>query len=409
MTQPGTPAVRIGFAAAVSTVGNVAAVIVDQRVVSAVIGVAAAAFALWVIGSLRPDHPALARRGAGIVVASILLLGIPAVGMLTPTGTTAAEEVAAGEATEPGDLSAALKRLLDRADEVAPNGSASILEIEIDKDRETLYVLNQTNGMRVYTYRSGDGVWQEPTSMRTSERTVFTRADLRRLDLNAARGRVVQAWGRVGPVDPSVAEAAKTPSVKIEPRSVDDRVVARFAGGPFPIEVGTDGVLADTVDAASVDRFLDVATRAMAAAGLDPNAKLLYRIEFRSLDEAASRHGRFESGFELDFDGGPVNSIAVDVGSFPVVRKATTVDEPDGFSLTGLTGATMVSVRDDLARRGKVPDYDRAAIGAKIGVALDDDRAGRVPVTIQMVVGPSSAEVAGVYSTRGRFLRDGTS
>ncbi|ALG84784.1 hypothetical protein [Gordonia phthalatica] len=408
MTRPGTPAVRIGVAAVVATVGIVAAVLVDQRVVSALIGAAAAAFALWTVGSLRPEHPTLARRGAGVVVASILLFGIPAVAVLTPSGIVGAEQESSDERIEPGDLSAALKRALDRADEVAPNGAESILQIEIDGDRETLYVLDQRTGMQVYTYRSGENGWYAPTSARTSQRTVFGRSDLARLDLNGVRDRVVSAWERVGSSDPSSPESAKAPSVKIEPRSADGRVVARFVGGGFPIESDTSGNLADTVDAASIDRFLDVASRVMTAAGLEPDAKVLYRIEFRSLDEAASRHGRFESGFELYFDGGPISSIAVDVGSFPVVRKATTTDEPDGFSLTGLTGATMASVRDDLARRRLVPAYDRDAIGAKIGVARNDDHPGRVPVTIQMVVGPSSTEVAGVYSTRGRFLRDGT-
>lgn len=409
MKSAGSSSVRIGVAAAVATVGVVVAAVTEQRLVSAVAIAAAAGIALWSIGSLRPHGPVHARRGAGIVVASILLAGIPAVGLLTPTDrVSAADDGQAVEESEPDDLSAALARIVERADEVAPDGAASILQIEIDGDRETVYVLNQQNGMRVYTYRSRDAEWQPPTSMRTSERTVFGRQDIRRLDLNTARDRAIETWKRVGATDPDVPDPAAAISVRIEPRSADDKVVARFAGGGFPIEVDGTGVAADTAGAASVGDFLDVADRAMVAAGLDPAEPLLNRIEFKSLDDGASWHGRAEAGFELHFDGGPISSIAVDVGTFPVIRKATVVAEPDGFSLTGLTGATMASVRDDLVRRGRVPAYDRDVIGARIGVARADDRPGRVPVTIQMVVGPRSAEVAGVYSTRGRFLRDGT-
>ena len=90
-----------------------------------------------------------------------------------------------------------------------------------------------------------------------------------------------------------------------------------------------------------------------------------------------------------------------------MVRKATRDDEPDGFSLTGLTGATMTSVRDDLARRGTIRRYDRDVIGATIGVARDDDRPGRVPVTMRWSAGVRRGARCGVYSTRGRFLRDG--
>lgn len=383
----------------------VVAVVVDAAVLSALIVVATTCVSIFLVRTVRAADVRTALRGAVIVSASVIVVGIPAVAVLTATaasGTETTSDAGAPEAAGSADLSAALARSLDRADEIAPDGAQSILSISIDQDRETLYVLNQRNGQMVYTYRSGDEGWHAPTSSPTSQRTVFSRADVRGLDLTAAGRLAAQTWRRL-----DQRQDVVQPTVEVAPRSGDEKLVATFAGGAFPIEPDATGRLAETADAASVDRFLDVAERVMTETGLDSRAPLLREIAFKSIDDGASWHGRARAGFDLSFDGGPVTSIAVDVGRFPMVRKATRDDEPDGFSLTGLTGATMTSVRDDLARRGTIRRYDRDVIGAKIGVARDDDRPGRVPVTIQMVVGPSAVEVAGVYSTRGRFLRDG--
>ncbi|MBM7369132.1 hypothetical protein [Gordonia hydrophobica] len=402
MKQPGYTTIRTVVAAVVATVGVVVAVIVDHAAVSALIAAATAVVAIVLIHRIRTEAVAAAVRGALIVTVSILVVGIPAVVLLAPSGAESVADGARVEVADSTDLSAALERSLDRAQEIAPNGAESILRITIDGDSESLYVLNQQNGQMVYSHRSGDSGWYEPRTMSTSQRTVFSRADVRGLNLNATADRVVQTWRTM-----ALDDASGQPEVEVAPRSGDEKLVATFSGGAFPIEADASGNLADTVDAASIDGFLDVARRVMTDAGLDPKAKMLREVAYKSLDDGASWHGRARPGFDLSFDGGPIMSIAVEVGQFPEIRKSTTDREPDGFSLSGLTGATMVSVRDDLARRGSVRHYDRDVIGAAIGVASDDSGPGRVPVTIQMVLGPSSVEVAGVYSTRGRFLRDG--
>ncbi|EGD56110.1 hypothetical protein [Gordonia neofelifaecis] len=409
MNRPGPIAMRTALAAVVATVGIVTAVVIDLPITSTLFAAAGVGLAIWLIGGVRSRDQQAALRGAAVVVASVLVVGLPAVVLLkdpvsrasgaAPDGT---EKVTVGGE----DPSSALVRALDRADQLTPGGSTSIMQITIGEDRESVRIFDARTGQSLTSYRSGDE-WSAPSADRSSDRVVFSRADIRELDLNAAVKRVDAAREQIGYPAPT-----SSGGIDVGPRSADDKIVASFGvGSGVSIETDLRGQVADTVGAASVSEFPAVVDRAMRAAGLDPAAQLLTSIDFKTVDDAASWIGLAHPGFELELDGTTVYRIEVEPGRFPELHTSSSAptSPPNGFSLTGLTGATMTKVRDDLARRRDVPPYDRDAVGAVIGVARnDDDDRDRLPVTIQMVVGPGDPDTGGVYSTRGRFLRDGT-
>lgn len=187
-------------------------------------------------------------------------------------------------------------------------------------------------------------------------------------------------------------------------------MVARFGqSGGESIETDLHGRVADTVGAASLSEFLSVAERVLKDEGIDPDGAVLRSIAYKAVDEAAPWIGVAHPGVELELDGGGIYRIWVQPGRFPELSETDSASDPDGFSLTGLTGATMVRIRDDLVRRHRVAAYDRDAVGLKIGVAPGDDdpAADRLPVTVQMQVGPDAVGATGVYSPNGKFLREG--
>ncbi|WP_231650313.1 MULTISPECIES: hypothetical protein [Gordonia] len=404
--QPGPAVTRTALAAVVATLCLVVAVVVDLPVTSVLFAVAGAGVAIGLIGSLRRYGQKSALRGAAVVVATVLLVGLPTVAVLADPETASDSHAADGDAVLEGggDPSAALARALDRADRLVPGGSSSIRQISIDDDRETVRVLDPRTGREIASYRSGTS-WSDSDPARTGERTVFTRADVAHLDLNAAAARVSAARQKIGYPEPT-----SSGGIEIGPRSVDDKVVARFGqSGGESIETDLHGRVADTVGAASLSEFLSVAERVLKDEGIDPDGAVLRSIAYKAVDEAAPWIGVAHPGVELELDGGGIYRIWVQPGRFPELSETDSASDPDGFSLTGLTGATMVRIRDDLVRRHRVAAYDRDAVGLKIGVAPGDDdpAADRLPVTVQMQVGPDAVGATGVYSPNGKFLREG--
>ncbi|WFN94650.1 hypothetical protein [Gordonia sihwensis] len=192
--QPGPAVTRTALAAFVATLCLLVAVVVDLPVTSVLFAVAGAGVAIGLIGSLRRYGQKSALRGAAVVVATVLLVGLPTVAMLADPETASDSHAADGDAVLEGggDPSAALARALDRADRLVPGGSSSIRQIRIDDDRETVRVLDPRTGREIASNRSGAS-WTDSAPTRTGGRTVFTRADVAHLDLNAAAARVRRA------------------------------------------------------------------------------------------------------------------------------------------------------------------------------------------------------------------------
>lgn len=359
-------------------------------------------------------------RPAGFAVLAIpltvLLVGVPVVLIGDGTGATGTGGTGSGGAVDraddgiPASPNAALREAFDRADQLVPGGADSVITIRMDDDSSWLHVFDAKTGEEVMSWHGSSG-WSEPRRTRANNRSTFSRADATDMDLDAALPevrRVAQELG-IDLDDPHPAD-----DLEVTRRREDGALLATFDVSQREIQVGADGQVANTVAFGFLDTVLDATAELLADLRLDPAAPTLRSMDFRAFEKdsrtvQATSIGMY-GGVELDFASGPYTTIVAIPGRFPELRPRTSRESAGLFALSDLRTGMLLTVRDDIAGRFRLPDYDLALVGFRVHQTPGDRIAGIFdpPARIVMAVGPSSARADAIYTLGGEYLRDGT-
>lgn len=411
MKSNSAPIVGVLIASAAALTGMILAATADSAGVRIVGALLATLVPIGILSALRGKYPNASLIAMILVPTLLFAVGIGVVAGIadgpagSPSSTTAGSGGPAGGVTEklPSDPSARLREALDKADELIPHGSQTLLAIDLDERSTRVSVYDPNTGDEVRTYGS-DGDWYSTDRSRATKRRTFARADLAGLDLNRAAGEVRKT-----------AAAMKLDSAQTHPadgidlaRRDDDLLVARFTVARRPIEVDMRGEVAQTAGAGFLDTALPTAQAAMRKYRLDPAAPILRQLDFMAIEDGSSSVGasaiQSSGGVLLDFDSGPYESIKIVPGCFPEPRPRNS-REYRGFPLTVVSTATLIKTRDDLLARNGLAAFDGEPIAFRVGTS-PGDRSGEV--VLRMRLGPVSDRAQGVYTTSGLFLRSGS-
>lgn len=410
MTDSPTPAPILILAGTSAAVGAfILPATVDEvavRIVGALVGVlSAVAGVVW--ASRRSRTSGLV--GAVVVPILVVAIGVPIVGVID-LGDAEAPVPADARDTQAlavADLDAQLLDAFGQADRMVPNGSASILELRFGWAR-SVTVLDPRNGNQVTSSRSDDD-WAASTTTRATRRDDFSRSDLTGLSLTDAASSVDGAARGLG--DRAGADHS---TITIGRRDEDELLLVAFdSDSPMrTIQVDARGRLPDTLDAGAITTVMVAAARIMRSAGVSERTPLT-RFDFKSIvDEStipAASQIQNSGGIALEFDEGPVDRIVAVPGEFPIVhtRDGRAYPQEQTFVIGDLSQASVIRARDDLMRRHGSPTYDEDLVGFQIGDAPGDSGSDG-PARLRLSVGPVNANVEGIYSLTGRFVRDGS-
>ncbi|UQE76903.1 hypothetical protein MYK68_10250 [Gordonia sp. PP30] len=393
--------------AAVAAVGGMVLACVAEaagwRVVGALIAVVVpVAILTW----LRSRYPSAALIALILIPTALFAVGITVVAMMSDSragGAGAGPQPGGGApVTEelPADPQGELRAALDRADQLVPNGSRSVLEIRISDLSTSLRVYDPATGDAVYASRS-DGRWYSADRRRATDRRTFSRADIDRLDLNAATPEVAKAAAAL-----KITGSHPADGITLSRRS-DDLLVAEYQIDMHAIQVDAAGHVAPTTDAAFLGTAMPLLQKVMRQYRLDPAAPLVREIDFMALAEGSS--SVFASaiqnsgGVNVDFTGGPYESLKIVPGCFPELRPRNS-RESAGFRADTVTTAALVKARDDLLARNDLKPFDGDLVAFQAGPAPGDRSGDEV---IMMRTGPIGVRAEGVYALNGTFLRSG--
>ncbi|GAB08784.1 hypothetical protein GOARA_021_00210 [Gordonia araii NBRC 100433] len=414
------PIPRVVIAVVVGALGLVVAAL-SSNVVLRLVAIAIAALTVLVcLGSLRRRHRREAIWTLVLVPVLALLVGIPTVVVagaingsaeprvgdpgFTPR-TKAAPRAAPTTERVPANLNAALRDAPDRADRLVPNGSATVLRVNLRDTWISVDVFDPRTGEEVSSSRSTGSDWSDSRKRRASDRRTFARSEIAALDLDRARGEVLEVGAKLKLVDES---PHASDGITLKRRYQDDKFVAEYSISGSTIEVDDHGRIPETTGAAVLETMLPVARRVMVEAGLDVRAPIIGRFDFRAFDDAASSVSatsvQNSGGIAIRFAGGPINEIVIVPGQFPIVRPITRRGDSAGFPLAALTSETLLKVRGDVMARAKAPAYDADLVGLEVGPVPGARHDG---VFIRMQVGPVSHRTGGIFTLDGRWIRDG--
>jgi len=407
------PGIPIAVAAGAAAIGITGAVLLDSTAGAVILLLVALAVVAGCVLTLRrrDDYSAVAALVAVPVVT--LAVGVPAavLGTGDDPAPRPARAAPAGDLpiTDddpiPTDLSSLLSAALDRADALVPDGSDSVLSVELGTGGAvSVTVLDRRDGYEVRSSRdASESRWRDADRGLADRRNVFARAELAGLDLTELAPRVREAAA------PLLTErsAGRSGVVEIARRSSDDLLVASFLLSGVTVQVGADGQIAPTIAAATLEGMRPVARAAIVEAGLDPARAELGELQYRAVADGSDSVGATtimnSGGIEMRFSAGqPVDRIVVVPGQFPDIDRSPATAEP-GFRFSAVNTSVLLKVRADIMRRAGSPPYDAALVGLAVGQAPFDRELGPV---IRMNVGPSSVKTAGMYTLRGRWVAD---
>ncbi|GED97117.1 hypothetical protein [Gordonia crocea] len=409
------PYLRVILAGFAGAIGLTVAAVSTNTAVRIIAIVAAFLVVAALVWSLRKTHPREARITVAVVAALSLAVGI---GVAVVVG--ASDNPVAPRVGDPGFVpnaaktaddriaanpNARLAAALERADRLVPRGSATVLRVGIDGDRISLDVFDPRNGDSVSTSFSESSGWSREYRRRATDRNTFSRAEVARMDLDKARPQVL---AMTTALKADLTHQHASDGITVKRRYQDHKLVGEFSLSGNEIEVDDQGHVADTADAAWLATVVPLAQRVMVANGLDPDAPIVNRFDFRAYDDAASSISassvQNSGGFVIRFASGPVDEIVVVPGNFPLVRRTDRSYTQPGFALTALRTETLLKVRDDIMARAKSPAYDTELVGLEVGRVPGADR---TTPAIRMQVGPSSDRPGGIYTMDGVFMRTG--
>lgn len=407
----GPIALRTAIGAITATVGLVIAVLMDALpVAAAIIAALSAAIAMASVAAVRRIDDKWAIASAGIVLGSVIVVGIPTVAVVDSVlgnDTAASSNQVAGPVphddadTAPiysSDPTEAMKRAVRRADELLPNGSQSLISIEIRDDRESVRILDPATGNELWSYRSSSG-WDTPSPSPSTVRKTFSATDITTLDLTATVPKVQAARQHIG-LSPTSSYASD--AITIGLRSSDDLLVASFSEGGYEIEADAKGAIAETLDAGSLEKFTGVAMSVMRHNKLNPSVTNMREITFETIKSSKS-----SAGFELTLAKGLISRITVKPGQFPEVSR-TSAGNSGGFAIAKLDPGVFPKVRADVMARYRLPAYDSDRVEMTIGEAPGDHNLDATPVSVIMGVGPQAHQNSAIYFVDGEYRRDGT-
>lgn len=398
----------VALLSVLTSVGLVGAVVTDGTAsliwgLATVAGVAALA---WRLRSAQPGAGAIAAFTTAMV---ILCAGMPAALVLTDVGGPSVRSITDSD-EKPIDLSAELKAILAKAEEIQPGSTNSLIKVTIRQSWTQLSFLDLSKGQEVWFQRSRSGSsdsWSEPTRRSTNDRAdvAFSAADIRGLDLTAASAKVD---GAVRTLDVE-HEPSSSDEVEIGRRSGDRLLVATYDHSPVEIEVDPKGNIPDNLALARVDGLLPTAERLLRENGFTPDQAVIDDLDYRVFATNVGSVGSGRGTLEIRVRGAGRNgTLKETVGKFPEVDLSPNTYTPDdAFALRTVTAAAIERARADAERRFSVIPIDAHALG--LSVDADTRSSGRAPrqTVMQIGLGPGSDNAA-YYRMDGTFLRSGS-
>lgn len=399
----------IALLAVLTTVGLVGSVVSDgaASLVWAVATVVVAGLLAWRLRSAPPGASLIAAFATGILVVSA---GLPAAIVLTESAPgrspTSNSALGASDRAAAVDPSAELRSALQKADEVLPGGSQSLLSIRIGESSTQVGLLDLAKGQRVwFQYSRSSGKWYEPSRSATNDRqdAVFRAADLAALDLTAAAAKATAAADRIA-IDRTNRHADD--GIQIERRYQDRKLIVEFHMSGKEIHADQAGELPDNLALAKLDGLLPTAERALRDNGIDPAQPFLSGLEYRVFAPNATAVSGDQGRLRLSIQGGGRSgTIEVTVGRFPIVSlRPGTGTSSNPFALTALTAAGLEHARADLAQRSAVPAIDANAVSLQVerDLASSSLRSRGAPPILNLGLGPKAEAY---YTLGGDFLR----
>ncbi|MFT4087665.1 MAG: hypothetical protein QM658_11035 [Gordonia sp. (in: high G+C Gram-positive bacteria)] len=305
----------------------------------------------------------------------------------------------------PADPSAQLSAALDKADQLVPNGSATVLAVSLRDSNVNVNVFDPRTGQE-HTSSLSSGKWYDAPARRANDRHTFSRAEVSGMDLTKARPEVLA-------VAKELNFTGRTPhasnGIEVKRRYQDQKLVAAFGVSGDYVQVDQHGEVAPTVSAAKLDTMLALALQLARDNGVNTAAKNVESLDFATPGGGtASIIGAFapnSGGFAIDFVNAPVRKIEVVPGQFPLVDTSVYKSSTPAFVLSSISDGVLTEIRDDIIRRKKVPGYDTGTISVSIGSAPFEREHGPM---IRMAVGPREPGAGGAYTLDGTLIHDGT-